>query len=319
MLSYIAHRIIISVPVLAGILTISFVLVRMMPGDPVRALMSPEEIAASPEFVARRRAELGLDDPIPVQFIAWVREVSQGNLGYSFRQRVSVTQMIGDRLGQSVLLALTGLIIALVVGIIIGVLAALKQNSWLDYLSSAGSMIAVSIPIFFLGLIAIYVFAIRLGAFPTGGMRTLTAEGTSLADTARHLALPAGVLAVNLMGPYVRYTRQGMLEVLRQDYLVTAKAKGVPQLSIAVTHALRNALLPLTTVIALQIPFLLTGLVIIEVIFSWPGLGHLMFTAIGGRDYPVIVAMVFMSAVLVMVFNLLADLLAAVLDPRIRI
>ncbi|NDL56667.1 ABC transporter permease [Phytoactinopolyspora mesophila] len=319
MLTYVVRRLIIAVPVLFGILLISFVLVQMMPGDPVRAMLSPEELTASPEYVARRRAELGLDDPVVLQFVAWVREVAQGNLGYSFRRRVPVTQMIGDRLAPTVLLASVALAFAVVIGMAVGVVAALKQNSWFDYLSAVGSMAAISIPNFFLGLIAIYVFAIKLGVLPTGGMRTLAAADTTLGDSLRHLVLPAGVLAANLVGPYVRFTRQGMLEVLRQDYMTTAVAKGVPRRGVILRHGLHNTLIPLTTVIALNIPALLTGVLIVEILFSWPGLGRLTFEAIVGRDYPVIIAMVFMSAVLVMVFNLLADLLAAVLDPRIRL
>ncbi|SDU63167.1 ABC transporter permease [Jiangella alkaliphila] len=318
MLAYVLRRLLVAAPVLVGILLISFILVQLMPGDPVRALMSPEEMAASPEYVARRRAELGLDDPVLVQFLAWVRELAQGHLGYSFHGRVPVAELIGERIGPTVLLALVALAIALIVGISIGVVAALRQNSWFDYLASIGSMAAVSIPAFFLGLMAIYIFSIQLGILPTGGLRSLTSDG-SLGDSIRHLVLPAGVLAASLVGPYVRYTRQGMLEVLRQDFMTTARAKGVPRFGVVVGHGLRNTLIPLTTVIALQLPGLLTGVLIIEVIFSWPGLGQLVYDSIIGRDYPVIIATVFFSAVLVMVANLLADLLAAVLDPRIRL
>lgn len=318
MLAYVARRLLIAVPVLFGILLISFILVQMMPGDPVRALMSPEEMAASPEFIERRREELGLNDPVVVQFFTWVRELFQGNLGYSFHRKTAVTEMIGERLGPTILLAVTGLVLGLAIGVTIGVIAALKQNSWFDYVSAAASMAAVSIPAFFLGLAAIYVFSVQLGVLPAGGMRSLAGEG-SFTDSVRHLILPASVLAASLIGPYVRFTRQGMLEVLRQDYMTTAKAKGVPRFGVVVGHGLRNTLIPLTTVIALQIPGLLAGVLIIEVIFSWPGLGRLTFDAVGGRDYPVLIAGVFLSAVLVLVFNLLSDLLAAVLDPRIRL
>lgn len=286
MIAYAARRLIVAVPVLFGILLISFVMVRMMPGDPVRAMIPPE-LLVSPEYVAQRRAELGLDGPIFVQFVAWVREVLQGNLGYSFHRRVPVTEMIGERLWPTILLASVGLVVAILVGVAIGVFAALKQNSWFDYLSAVGSMSAISIPNFFLGLMAIYVFAVSLGVLPTGGMRTLTLTGNSFSDSLQHLVLPAGVLAANLVGPFVRFTRQGMLEVLRQDYMTTAMAKGVPQPGVVVFHGLRTALIPLTTVIALQIPQLLTGVLIIEVIFAWPGLGRLTFEAITSRDYPV--------------------------------
>jgi len=290
-----------------------------LPGDPMLALMGPAELGASPEFVARRRAELGLDRPIVVQYAAWVREVFQGNLGYSFHKNLPVTQMIGGRLWPTVLLTSTGVGLALLIGVPVGVIAAVRQNSWFDYLSATGSMLAISIPNFFLGLMAIHVFALWLGILPTGGMRTLTAAHSTLGDSLRHLVLPAGILAAVLLGPYVRYTRQSMLEVLHQEYIITAQAKGVGQLGVIVRHGLRNALIPLTTVVAIQIPILLAGTVIIETIFSWPGVGRLMLESINWRDYPVITGIVFMSAVLVLVSNLIADVLAAVLDPRIRL
>jgi peptide/nickel transport system permease protein len=318
MLTYLVRRLLIAIPVLFGILLISFVFVRLLPGDPMQVLLSPEQLGSSPEFVAQRRAELGLDDPVTVQYVAWVREVFQGNLGYSFHRRVPVTEMIGDRVGPTLLLTSAGVGLALLIGVPVGVFAALKQNSWVDYLSAAGSMLAISIPNFFLGLMAIYVFALWLGWLPTGGMGTLGAEPTFL-DTVSHLALPAGVLSAVLLGPYVRYTRQSMLEVLRQDYITTANAKGVSRPGVTVFHALRNALVPLTTVLAIQIPALLAGTVIIETIFSWPGVGRLVLVAITSRDYPVILGVVLMSALLVMIFNLLADVAAAILDPRIRL
>ncbi|AYY12413.1 ABC transporter permease [Actinobacteria bacterium YIM 96077] len=320
MLSYVGRRLLISVPVLFGILGISFIFVQMLPGDPVRALMSPEELAtASPEYIEQRRSELGLDKPIFVQFAAWIGEVLQGNLGHSFRRNTPVADMIFERIGPTAILAITALSIALIIGVLLGTFAALKQNSWFDYLSSVTSMMAVSIPNFFLGLMAIYIFSISLGIFPTGGMRTLAASNPSALDRVHHLILPALVLAINLIGPYVRYTRQSMLEVIRQDYITTARAKGVPWMKVVFGHGLRNALIPLTTVIAIQVPILLTGLLVIETIFSWPGLGRLTFESIMGRDYPVIVAIVFISAVFVVLFNLLADVTAAALDPRIRL
>ena len=318
MLRYAIRRLMIAIPVLFGILFLSFVFVRLLPGDPVRILMSPEQAASSPEYVAQRRAELGLDQPLPAQFIAWVREVFHGNLGYSFHQREPVTHIIGDRLGPTVLLTSVGVGLAVLVAVPIGVFAALRQNSWFDYASSAGSMLAISIPNFFLSLLGIYVFALWLRWFPSGGMTTLGAS-SAFADGVWHLVLPAGVLASVLLGPYVRFTRQSMLEVLRQEYITTANAKGVPQSGVIVFHALRNALVPLTTVLAIQIPSLLAGTVIIETIFNWPGMGRLVLEAINSRDYPIILAVVLISALFVMLFNLLADLATAVLDPRIRL
>jgi peptide/nickel transport system permease protein len=196
--------------------------------------------------------------------------------------------------------------------------AAFKQRSWFDYVSVGLSMVAISIPVFFLGLMAIYFFSLHLGWFPPGGRNTLGVED-SLSDTVSHLALPGCVLASVLIGPYVRYVRQSMLEVLGMDYIRTAIAKGVPRMRIVFRHALRNALIPLTTVLAIQIPALLAGTLVIETVFAWPGLGQMVYQAINDRDYPVILAVVMLSAALVVIFNLIADIVAALLDPRIRI
>lgn len=320
MLGYTVRRLLIALPVFLGILVIAFLFVHLLPGDPVRMQIDPG-LAAGPEgeeYIQNRRAELGLDQPLPVQWFAWMSNVVTGDLGYSFNQQVPVSQLIGQRVGATVLLSVSAIIIALALSIPIGVYAALRQNSIADYAAATISMLAISIPVFFLGLISIYVFAIKLGWFPTGGKQTLGVE-ESLVDRIRHLILPACVLAAVLLGPYVRYVRQSMLEVLRQDYITTARAKGASNLRVVVRHALRNALIPLTTVLAVQIPALLAGTVVIETVFSWPGLGLLVFESIEGLDYPVILAIVMISAILVLLCNILADLLAAVLDPRIRL
>ena len=254
---------------------------------------------------------------MPVQFLLWAKDVVTGNFGMSYAQRVPVTEVIGPRWTATVTLALSAVVIALVVGVPAGVVSALRQNTWVDYTSATVSMLAISIPVFFLGLLAIYVFAIVLGVLPSGGMNTLGEQ--SFADSLRHLILPACTLAAVLVGPFVRYTRASLLDVLRQDFITTAEAKGVPQTQVVVSHGLRNALIPLVTVLAVQVPALLAGTVITETIFSWPGLGKATLDAISARDYPVILAVVLLSAVLVMVFNLLADIAAALLDPRIRL
>lgn len=318
MIRYAARRLLVAIPVLFGILLVSFIITRMLPGDPLLMTMTIEEFSASEAYLDQRREALGLNDSIPEQYVAWVGEVAQGNLGTSFQRRAPVTELISERIGPTLLLTATGVLIALMIGIPIGVIAALRQNTWFDYSSSVVSMLAISIPNFFLGLMAIYVFSLRLGWLPSGGYRTL-GEEPSLLDSLEHLILPAGVLSAVLVGPYVRYTRQSMLDVLRQDYITTAVAKGVKPFSIVIGHGLRNALIPLITVLAIQIPALLAGTVIIETIFTWPGMGQLVLEGITGRDYPIIIGVVMVSAVLVLLFNLAADLLAAMLDPRIRL
>lgn len=318
MLRYLVRRLLIAVPVLFGILFMSFILTRMLPGDPLLMTMSIEEFNADEVFLDQRREALGLNDSIPVQYVAWLGEVGKGNLGFSIQRRVEVTELIKSRIGPTVLLTGAGVLMALIIGIPVGVIAALRQNTWFDYTSAAGSMLAISIPNFFLGLMAIFIFSLKLGWLPTGGLRTLGVE-PSFGDYLSHLIMPAGVLSAVLIGPYVRYTRQSMLDVLRQDYMTTATAKGVPRRAIVIAHGLRNALIPLTTVVAIQIPALLAGTVIIETIFSWPGMGQLVLEGITRRDYPIIIGVVLVSAVMVMIFNLVADLLAAYLDPRIRL
>lgn len=320
MLSYAVRRIAIAVPVFLGITVVAFAFVRMLPGDPVKMQLDPTQLQgpSATDYIERQRAALGLDQPVPVQYIRWLGQVFQGNLGYSYRQKVPVTQLFGERVGPSLTLIVTGVVVALLVGLVLGVIAALRQNSLADYAIGTGGMLAISVPGFFLGLMTIYVFALKLGVLPSSGLRTLD-EQPSFADGVRHLILPAGVLAATLVGPYLRYIRQGMLEVLDQKFVTTAVAKGVPWAAVVTRHALRNALIPLTTAIAVQLPALLAGTVLIEKVFAWPGMGTLILDAVNGRDYPVLLGAVLLTAVAVMVCNLLADLAAAMLDPRIRL
>jgi peptide/nickel transport system permease protein len=319
-LGFAVRRLLIAVPVLIGILLVAFLFVHLLPGDPVRLQIDPSQLAGpdSQRYIAQKRIELGLDKPLPVQWFLWMREVFTGNLGYSFQQQVPVTELIGQRAGATLLLSGTAVVLAVVIAIPVGVIASLKQNSAIDYLAGATSMLAISIPVFFLGLMAIYIFALQLNVLPSGGRETLGVDPT-LNDTVRHLVMPACVLAAVLLGPYVRYVRQSMLDVLRQDYITTAKAKGASRTRVVLRHALRNALIPLTTVLAVQVPALLAGTVVIETVFAWPGLGLLVFESIKGLDYPVILTVVMISAALVLLCNLLADVLAAILDPRIRL
>ncbi len=320
MAAFVLRRLAIAVPVILGILILAFCFVHLLPGSPMQMLIPPGDLSGpdSAKYIANMTAQLGLDKPLPIQWLNWMGQLFKGNLGYSYQQQVPVTSLIGQRIGGTLLLSLTALLLALVIAIPLGVTAALKQRSWFDYIAVGVSMLAISIPVFFLGLMAIYAFSLRLGWLPPGGRNTL-GVASSFGDTVRHLAMPACVLAAVLLGPYVRYVRQSMLEVLRMDYVRTAVAKGVPRSRVVFGHALRNALIPLTTVLAIQIPALLAGTLVIETIFAWPGLGLLVYNAISNRDYPIILAVVMLSAALVIVFNVVADIVAAVLDPRIRL
>src|SRR5215207_1081404 len=319
MYRWIVRRILISIPVLLGITVLGFAFVRLAPGDPVRMMINPEYMAGgAEEYVARLRAELGLDKPMPIQYVAWLGEVAKGNLGYSYFDRRPVGDIVKERVWPTVELMGTALLVALCIGVPIGLLAAIHQYSMLDYASAVISLATISTPSFFLGLAAIYIFSLKLNLLPTSGMFT---AGTprSLGDDLHHLLLPAAILGLNLSGPFARYARSSLLEVIRQDYLTTARAKGLRERLIIVRHALPNALIPLITVIGIQIPALFAGAVVIEQIFSWPGMGQLALASITQRDYPVLTGFILIVAVLVLISNLLADVAYAVVDPRIRL
>jgi len=316
---WLIRRILVSIPVLLGITILSFCFVRLAPGDPVRMMVNPEYMAGGAEdFIARKRAELGLDQPLPVQYVAWLGELSQGNLGYSFFDRRPVGDILKERIWPTTELMGTALLLALAFGVPLGLLAAIHQYSALDYISAVVSLATISTPSFFLGLAAIYIFSLKLNLLPTSGMFT-AGEPRTVADDLHHLILPAVILGLNLAGPFVRYARSSLLEVIRQDYLTTARSKGLAARLVILRHALPNALLPLITVIGIQIPALFAGAVVIEQIFSWPGMGQLALAAITQRDYPVLMGFTMIIAVLVLLSNLAADIAYAVVDPRIRL
>jgi ABC-type dipeptide/oligopeptide/nickel transport system permease component len=316
---WLLRRVAISLPVLLGITILSFAFVRIAPGDPVRMMINPEYLAGgADEYIAKRRAELGLDKPVPVQYVAWLGEVARGNLGYSFFDRRPVGEIIKERVLPTIELMGTALLLALAVGVPVGLLAAMRQYSALDYASAILSLATISTPSFFLGLAAIYIFSLKLNLLPTSGMFTAGAPRTLL-DDLHHLALPAAILGLNLAGPFVRYARSSLLEVIRQDYLTTARAKGLRQNLVIVRHALPNALIPLITLVGIRVPEMFAGAVVVEQIFSWPGMGQLALASITQRDYPVLTGFILIVAVLVLLSNLLADVTYAVVDPRIRL
>ncbi len=315
---FLLRRIVVSVPVLLGITLATYFIITLAPGDPVSALINPEQAAVlGPHFLEQQKEALGLNKPIPVRYGLWVKELAQGNLGFSLVDRQPIVDKIAERLWPTLKLMLTALIIALIVAIPVGVLSALKQYSILDYIATISAFTAISIPSFFLSLAGIYVFSLKLGWLPTAGMATV-GQPPSLVDSVRHLILPALVLGLAEAAPLIRYTRSSMLEVVRQDYVTVARAKGLRERAVIYGHALRNALIPLVTVIALSLPRLLGGTVIVEAIFAWPGMGTLAITAVRSRDYPVIMAINLISAVMILLSNLLADVVYAVVDPRIK-
>jgi peptide/nickel transport system permease protein len=316
MRAFIIRRLLIALPVILLITLIMFVIINLAPGDPVDMFVGQQGL--NPDEVERIRISLGLNDPIYIRYVKWLGQLVQGNLGYSYLDNQPVIHRLAERLIPTFSLMIFVIVLAHAVAIPIGVLSAIRQYSWIDYLATGISFFGVSFPNFFAGLVAIYVFSLTLGWLPTGGLETIGA-GFSLSDRIDHLLLPGMVLAFREVGVLVRYTRSSMLDVIRQDYVRTARASGLSEWSVTFRHALRNALLPLITMLGLMIPRLFAGVVIIEQIFQWPGMGRLAIEAILGRDYPILMGLTLCSAVVVLVGNLTADILYAIVDPRIRL
>ena len=311
---YILKRILIAIPVLIGITLIDYAIM-CLAGSPLEMLKGPR---ISDAALQAKEIAAGLDKPLIVQYFVWLFRLLQGNLGYSMKSYEPVSAMIGSHIGPTLLLMGASLALSLLIAVPAGIYSAVKQYSKGDYAVVTASFIGSSIPSFFLALILIYIFTVKLGILPSSGMNTLGMDG-SVADTIRHMVLPVTVLAVSLAGSNIRYIRSSFLEILQQDYLRTARAKGIGYKRVIWKHAMRNALLPIVTVIGMQIPMLFGGAVIIEQVFSWPGLGLMTMTAIMGRDYPVIMGVCLLSAVVVLVSNLITDILYALVDPTIQL
>ena len=317
--AYILRRILISIPVLLGITIISFVALKSTPGDPLLTNLNPDVLArllANPAILAQERHQLGLDLPLPIQYFNWLGGVLQGDFGYSIVSRRSVASEIGPRIPQTVALIFTSYGLAVLVGVPIGVITAVKQYSKFDYSLNFIAVFFASIPVFVLGLLAIYTFAVRLHWLPTGGLHST--DNSSLSDAAVHLILPAAVLALVNGAAFVRYTRASMLDVLTAEYVTTAKSKGLSTRLVILRHGLRNGIIPVITLVALLIPDLLGGAVITEQIFNWNGMGSLVVQAANTRDPAEMMAIVLMAGTAVILGNLLADVAYAVADPRIR-
>ncbi|MDR1784881.1 MAG: ABC transporter permease [Spirochaetaceae bacterium] len=314
MKNYLIRRIALMVPILFGVSFIVFFIIHLAPGSPMDLMVSPTMTEE-----ARRELEhsLGFDAPIHTQYAAWLGNVFRGNLGYSYSSYRPVGDLIAERLPATFLLMGTSLLLGLLGAIPLGVVSAVKQRSPFDYVSTFIAFFGVSAPNFFLGLGLIYIFSIKLRALPSSGMYTLGGRGGPW-DVARHMVMPCIVLSINICGRFLRYIRSAMLDVLRQDYIRTATAKGVGFFSRLSVHAFRNALLPLITLVGLEIPALLGGAVVTEQIFSWPGVGRLTVDAIMTRDYPVLMGINLMAAVMVLLASLITDILYAVADPRIK-
>lgn len=314
MSKYILKRILIAIPVLIGITIIDYAIM-CLAGSPLEMLQGPRVSEAAVEAKA---IALGLDKPFYVQYFVWLSQLLQGNLGYSIKSSQAVSAMIGSHLGPTLLLMGTSLIVGLLIAIPAGIYSAVHQYSAGDYAAVTFSFFGSSIPGFFLSLLLIYIFTVKLNLLPSSGMTTLGTDG-GFADVAKHMVMPVMVLAVSIAGRNIRYIRSAVLEILQQDYLRTARAKGIGRFLVINKHALRNALVPIVTVIGMEIPVLFGGAVIVEQVFSWPGLGLMTMSAITARDYPVIMGVCLLSAIVVLAANLVTDILYALVDPTIQL
>lgn len=316
MTTYILRRLIIAIPVLIGITLITFLAYNLAPGDPIDAMIDPN-VAISPADLEKLRENLGLDQPVIVRYGIWLGQAVRGNLGFSYRSGEPVIERIGRRLPATLQLTVTALLIAIGLGIPLGVISAMRQYSRLDYALTFFAFGGISIPNFFLALGAIYLLALKLKLFPSHGLGDPDAEWF-LSTRLHHLILPALVLGLDRTAGFLRYTRSSMLEVLGQDYMTTARAKGLRPRVRLLRHGLRNALISIITIVGLSLPSLFGGSVIVETIFAWPGIGQMAITAVTQRDYPVLMGVALISSVIVLVSNLVADIAYAIVDPRIR-
>ena len=314
--TYIARRILFSIPILFGITLLLFAFVALAPGDPVDAYLRPE-MAGNQELRQLMSHQLGLDQPLPIRYLAWLGQTLQGNLGYAAITGEPVNTIVWNGLLASGALMLTALVIGVVFGIPLGVISALRQYSRLDFALTGIAFLGLSTPSFLAGIGGLYVFGLLLGIFPIGGMQTAAAPFT-IPDFLGHLALPAMILGFGYVAIFMRYTRAAMLEVINSLYITTAESKGLPSRTVIVRHALRNALVPILSVIGVYLPDMVGAAAITETVFTWPGLGLRIVEAANGRDFPVIMGIALIFAIVVLWANLLTDIAYAAADPRIR-
>lgn len=325
MLAYVIRRLLLLIPMAVGMIVVTFGLLLLVPGDPAAVLLGPE---ASPEMIANLRRTLGLDDPWYVRLGAYFWQLMHGDLGRSIFQSAPVSEIIGGRIGATIELAVVALLLATILGVTLGVLAAVRQGSLIDTATMLLAQLGVSMPVYWLGLLLMLGFAVQLNWLPAIGrgvpmpeaiVAALSGRPQVLWDSILHILLPALALAANSAAIISRLVRTSMLEVLREDFVRTAYAKGLRRPRVVVRHALRNALLPVLSVIGLRFGALLGGAVLVEMIFAWPGLGQLTFSAVSQRDLPLIQGIVLTFALIFALVNLVVDLLYALVDPRVRL
>jgi peptide/nickel transport system permease protein len=318
MSTYVLRRILLVFPILLGVTIINYTIFALAPGDPVSAMIDPFELSQmTAEDLQEAREALGLNKPVPIRYLLWLGQAIQGNLGYSIWFNTPVFEVMLRALGNSMPVMIFALLISTIAGITLGIVSALKPYSLLDSVLTTFAFAGVAVPGFFFALLLIYAVAIRMDILPTGGVTTPGVE-PSFGDRLSHIILPGIALAYETTGSLLRYTRSSLLEVLHQDYMTTARAKGLVEHIVILRHGLRNALLPIITILGLRLPSMFGGAVLIETVFNYPGVGLTMVHATRMHDYPLLMGGVLMTAVLVLLSNLLADLSYTVADPRIR-
>jgi len=314
------RRVVRTLPVLLGIATLNFIILHLAPGDVVDVLAG-ESGASTPEYMAALRHEFGLDLPLYEQFLRYLTNLLQLHFGFSYRQNQPVLNLFIDRLPATLLLMLTAMALAIVIGTLLGMIAARRPHSWLDHGVSVLVLISYAVPSFWFGLMAIVVFSVHLHWLPSGGMVTIGANLSGpalLLDLTRHLVLPASTLAIFYLAVYARLVRGTLLQLHGAEFIRAARAKGAGEWRVAINHALRNVLAPLATMAGFQLASLLSGAVLVESVFSWPGLGRLAFDAILARDFNLLLGVLFISSVLVTLLNMGTDALCVLLDPRME-
>lgn len=318
MSTYVLRRILLVFPLLLGATIINYAIFAASPGDPVSAMIDPFELSnMTEEDLQEAREALGLNKPIPVRYLLWLGQAVQGNLGYSIWFNTPVFEVMLRALGNSMPVMIFALIVSTIAGIVLGIISALKPYSLIDSILTTFAFAGVAVPGFFFALLLIYAVAIRMDLLPTGGVTTPGLD-PSFGDRLAHIILPGLALAYETTGSLLRYTRSSLLEVLSLDYMTTARAKGLKERVVILRHGLRNALLPIITILGLRLPSMFGGAVLIETVFNYPGVGLTLVQAVNMRDYPLMMGGVLITAILVLLSNLLADLLYTVADPRIR-
>ncbi|SDT16462.1 ABC transporter permease [Jiangella sp. DSM 45060] len=319
MVRYAAVRLAWAVPTVLGIVLLGFILTRVAPGDPVQAMIG--EFPAPPEYADEIRERFGLDQSLPTQFWLFLRSLAGGDLGFSFAHNAPVLDIILDRMANTLLLMVPALVLAALLGILLGILGARRAGTRLDTLVTVVTISGQSVPVFWLAMLLVLVFSVQLGMFPVAGMLSITGSDTALGvvgDYLWHWVLPGITLTLAYMTVVARVARSSILETMHQDYVLTAEAKGLTRREVMRRHIFRNALPPIVTVIGFNFGLVLTGAVLTETVFGWPGIGSLFVQAVTNRDYPVIQGVFLFSAIVVVLVNLLVDLLYPVIDPRMR-